>query len=178
MGVMLRTPNGAVHYATGTFTKEIETVDEQNMTAFLIAWQGGDGTIHPISDAQWANNQFGTPVEWFVSMLSGLATLGNQARDAANAARDAANAAAAAAGRAEAAAVANQAGIGQAAAAAENARSAAVAAAAEAHACLEAVEQLGHGTGGGPVTIEVYAGLPGTESVKLGNVVVDTPDPS
>lgn len=145
MGVMVRTPDGRAHYASGTFTKEIETQDEQNLTALLIAWQGGDGTIHPVSAEQWANNQFGTPVEWFVGMLVGLV-------QRADAMKPTIDAAIAAANRAETAAKA-----------AEDA----------AKAALAAVEALGTGGGaGGPVTVEVYAGLPGASAVKLGSVDV------
>jgi hypothetical protein len=134
-----------MHYASGTFTKEIESLDEQNLTALLIAWQGGDGTIRDVSDAQWADNKFGTPVEWFVNALNGIIAR-------ADAMKPAIDAAIAAANRAEAAAKA-----------AEDA----------AKAALAAVQALDTGGGtGGPVTVEVYAGLPGASAVKLGSVDV------
>lgn len=153
MGVMLRTPDGGVHYASGTFTKNIETVDEQNLTALLIAWQGGDGTIHPVSTEQYADNKFGTPVEWFVAMLQGILGTVNDIKASAAASVAAANAARDAA---------------------EAARVAAVAAAAEAKAAHDAVLELdtGTGSGGGPVTIEVFAGIPGQTALKLGDVTV------
>lgn len=188
MGVLIRLrETGEEFYTSGTWVARSETVEERNLHALLIAWQGGDATVREVAFAQFMDNKFGFNVEEVLLRLidlqmkgDALLALANQIKSAAEATLSAANAAAAAAqraedasGRAQASADANQTGVAQAAEAAEAARAAAVVAAAEAKAAKEAVEALDPNTGGGGITVEEMTTLLSKQKVLLGNVVID-----